>query len=380
MLASAVHLLPAESARLVVLFSLAVFPVAFLVEWVFEAHQELVLVGLARVAKGVMFALAVYVFVKSSADIESSILGYNISLLLPIIVVFALSVSRFGFSSSAISFRSGIQILRQALPIGAASILSQVSLFFGTMVIGYTLSKGELGYFSAAHRIIVFIWAYVVSSSWRVLLPTLSRLHNSSHDDFAHFVGRFFRIIALLAFPLGLVACLAGSKIIPLLYSSDYEPGVVVFQVLTWSLVIGLMRAILEMALIASNNQQQYFRGMLLLVICYVVLTPVLTKQFGITGTAIASVASEFVYFMYVVLYSRAVSASLVLHHFWKPATAFLGSMILAIIFLHFHVSLRILIGVTSYVICLLALKAVSPDNVYLMRELFREKKAESVI
>ena len=379
MIASAVHLLPVESARLVVLFSLAVLPMAFIVEWVFEAHQELVLVSIARVVKGIIFALGVYILVKSSAGIELSVAAYNISLLLPIVVVFAISVSRFGFSLSAGSFKDRIQILRTAFPIGAASILSQISLFFGTMVIGYMLTKMDLGYFSAAHRIIVFLWAYVVSSSWRVLLPTLSRLHQSSLPDFERFVGRFFRIIALFAFPLGLVACIASGKIIPLLYSSEYEPGVVVFQVLTWSLVIGLMRAILEMALIASNNQRQYFRGMLLLVICYIVLTPILTMQFGIGGTALASVVSEFVYFMYVVLYSRAVSASMVLRDFWKPATAFLGSVILAVVFLRFPVSLRILIGLTSYVMCLLALKAVSPDDVLLIRRIFREKEAEAV-
>ncbi len=327
--ACVLHLVPAEMERLLLIFSLTLIPTAFLLEWVFEAYQEIAYVSIARFLKGALFAALVFLFVHAQADLEASAGYYVLSVTVPALLVFIWVGSRHGFKGT-FDVRHGLQTLREALPLGLASLLSQFCLFAGILYAGVAASHEDLGYFTAAHRPVVFLWAYVVSSSHRILLPSLSSRFRSALPEFQLFIEKFFRLSVLAALPLGLAVTVVAPVLIPVLYTSEYARSILVFQILFWFLIVGLMRFIFEIGLIAADCQRRYFFSMVGLAALYAVLTPVLTHAFGIVGTAVAAVVAETALMVYLLVSFPFTNLFSLVKNVWKPGLAFVGGAVTA--------------------------------------------------
>lgn len=325
-LVATLDLIPSEARTLVLIFSLAAFPAAFTVEWVYEARQEVALVSAARIVRGVLFLAGIAVFVQGIQDVNLSAWFYVGSILLPTVLVFLLVVNTYGFRFSTFRLQEAREAIRQAVPIGLATLLSNYSLFMGTMTVGYLQSQTELGLFSAAHRIVVMPWAYVVASFHRVLLPSLSKKFHESRDQFTDFVERFFHLAVLVAATIGVVGTLAGPQLIDIVYSDAYGGAKAVFAILLWSSVVGGIRFILEIALIASDRHRSFLNGTLFLAASYSVLVPLLTKNFGIVGAAWGAMVAEVMYVTYLMIVFPHIKTSVFVRHIWKPIVGvFLG-------------------------------------------------------
>ena len=370
-------LLPSGTTSLVLISALCVFPMAFLLEWVFEARQEVGLISVARILKGFLFFLAVFLMVSTNEDVELAAYLYVGSLALSVLMVTAVVLNRFGVDWSSLNLRWIVVALKKTGPIGIASMLSQYSLFASTMVVGYFLSKEELGYFTAANRIVIFLWAYVILSMHRILLPTLSGSFHESLRDYQRLVVKIFRLSALAAVPIGLVGTLCATELMKLLYSARYEASGVVFGILLWGFVLANIRSILEIALIASDGQRRFMKGMIFLSIMYTVLTPILTLQFGIVGTAVAVVVAELSYSAYLLFSCPYAEPASLLRNSWKPIVGAVVTIALLLQFVGLHPVLRVGIGSIVFTLIVLALKGVTLDDFEVMKSLFRRGSLE---
>jgi len=375
---STADLLPVGTESLVLIFAFTTMPMAFILEWVFEGRQEVGLISIARILKGVLFCVGVFLMVSNIKDIERAAYIYIGSLILPILIIFVLVIKRFGIDWSSISFRNGLNALIKSTPIGIATLLSGYSLFVTPMMVGYFLSREELGFFTAAHRIVLFLWAYVTSSMQRILLPSLSRSYYEALPNFQRFVERFFRLSVLAAVPMGIIGLICATQLMKFLYSAQYEASGVVFGILLWGFVIANIRSILEIALIAADRQQRFMKGMVILSISYSLLTPVLILLFGIVGAAVAVVSSEFCYFGYLIFtcpYSKPISF---LKNLWKPLVAALMAIVLLLLNPTSSLIIRMVLSTTVFGIVIIALKGVLVEDFEVIISLFKRTNLES--
>ncbi len=360
-------LFPSYSTRLIAVFSLGVLVWSFTLEWVLEGRQEVAWVSFARVLKGVLFAVPVYFFVRTTRDASLSAWAYVWSLAVSVAIIALIVFRRYGWSHKRISVSQMRQVLFSAFPVGLATIFSQYSMFFGTFVVGYLLNESEVGYFSAGHRIIVFIWAYVIVSSNRVILPTLARYFLSSQIEFQTFMRKFFRLCSMVAVPIGLLGTLAAPTLFPILYGNEYSSSVLVFQVLIWGLEAAMVRSIFEVGMIASEDQRLYLRVTAIQAFVYTCTSIILTSVFGILGTAAACLLSEVAILFYVVvIYSHARRVSYV-QDLWKPLVSLSGSALVWVV-LSFSPYLRNIASLLTYVIIFTALKGITADDVRLFK------------
>jgi len=245
------------------------------------------------------------------------------------------------------------------------------------MVVGYFLSREDLGYFTAANRIVIFLWAYVILSMNRILLPSLTQRFHESLSDYRHFVLRIFRFAVVAAVPIGLVGTLCAADLMRLLYSARYEASGVVFGILLWAFVLATIRSTLEIALIASDRQRRFMRGMVLLSVMYTVLTPILTLQFGIVGAAVAVVASELSYFIYLVSSFPYTEPRALVRNAWKPFVAAMIAVGTMLSVPALDPLLRVGFGSILFGAILVGTKGVTLDDYEVMRSLFRRKSLE---
>jgi O-antigen/teichoic acid export membrane protein len=216
------------------------------------------------------------------------------------------------------------------------------------------------------------MWAYIITSLHRILLPSLSKSFHESSDHFRLFVGTFFRFSALVAIPIGLLGTLCATPLMKVLYSARYEASGIIFGILVWGFVLATIRSILEIALIASDRQRRYMRGIIFLSLVYTVLTPILTLRFGITGAAVAVVSCESIYFAYLMFTSPCSEPTSLFRGFWKPLTAAIVAMVPLLLIGELHPLLRIPFGMAVFGAVVIILKGLTSDDVEVIKSVIR--------
>ncbi|MCX6142882.1 MAG: oligosaccharide flippase family protein [Ignavibacteriales bacterium] len=370
-LASATGIIPAPARLLVIILSLAVFPLALSLEWAYEAIQRFEFVSLTRVMKAVLFVGLVLAVVHSRTISTSSAIFYVLSLAVPAVYLLFDSLRRFGRIRFQFSWRASIALLKESLPVGVATFLSQFCLFFATLYLGYMATATDIGLFSAAHRLIVFVWAYGIAASNRVLLPTLSRLHGDSPKDFDLLVIRATRLFLVLALPIGVLGALTSQSIIVLVYGASYSMASPVFTVLLWVLVIAISRSAAEISYWASDRQRLYVTRILLLVVAHSVAVPIGYALDGIRGVAIGMLCAESLYTGWLVLGSGIVwNRSIVI----TVGRALAAALITFVGLLLASMSMipTVIIGLAAYGGLLFATGEISAADREMVRGLFR--------
>ena len=360
---------PHEAQWLLAFFLLTVFPVGLSVEWLFEAQQSVAAVGVARVLKGFLFGVLVLLFVKSSSDAELSAIFYVVSLVVPALYVLQLARQRYGIKKVRLTADKAKELLSESWPIAAATLLSQYSLFFGTTFLGYIAGGTEVGLFSAAHRMIMFVWAYGITVAHRVLLPTFSRMSDESKTDFRSLLRSTCRFMVILAVPLGVVATVVSTDFIHFVYGEEYVVSGKVFGILLWALVIGTVRSPLEIGLIASSQQRVYLRGMLLYGLFHTLFGPLGYTRGGLEGLALGAVVAEACYALYLVVVVEGVMTKDFALLFMKPLAA--GLLTFGVLwFVTLPWGLMIVLGLAVYVGSLILLGELTESDFGLLKQL----------
>lgn len=357
-------LFPEGTAGIISLLALTLLPTAFILEWVFEAHQSVAVVGAGRILKGVLFAVGVLAFVHGTGDLPLAAGLYVGSIAFAILVVGAFAVRRFSLYPLPAGRKGARELLTEAVPVGLATMLSQYNLFVGTVLGGYLLADDQVGQFSAAQRLVVFVWAYGIVTSNRVILPRLSRLHESSPADFAAFAARYFRLLVLVAVPLCVFGISGGPAAIELIYGAKYAESAVVLQILSVALAVGVACSVLEIALIASGRQKLFLKGMTGLAVVYTATTIAGMSLDGIRGAALAAVVSELAYLTFLLAAVPHVPALSLLRQLWRPVVAGLGSLGVLVAGGFRGIPGTLLLGGATYALLVFAVGGPTRDDV----------------
>lgn len=343
---------------------------ALSLEWLYEAVQRPFKTSITRILKGAIFFLFVIFFVHGINDLEISAIYYCLSLTLPAGVLYIAARREFKIVGFGIDFLRAKSLLKEGWPIAAATLLSQYSIFFGTIFLGYAATSEVVGYFSASHRLIVFIWAYGVVTSNRIILPTLSSLHAKGSQEFQTFLANVTRVLLIFALPIGIIVTMSSSELIGFLFGGQFSPATPILRILIWVLVIVIGRSALEISLIASNKQVLYLKGMVGVSVLHTLLTPLFFYFRGVEGIAFAMLFAEVCYSVYLVIISRIWVIPSISRSFLK----IVGASLLTLFILQikaFSFVIIVVLGLATYLLLLILLKEISKREFFLFRQAF---------
>ncbi len=325
--------LPSAAVTLLFIFAFTMFPVAIILEWVYEAHQSVAVVSAARILRGFLFSALIVFLINRPDQINIGAGYYVLSYSVASVFVFISVYRRFGLSPPSYDRLHARSLLRQSLPLGLSILLSQYVLFIGTIILGYTAAQDTLGYYTAAHRLIIFLWAYGIVASNRVLLPQLTKLFHESKVQFSGFVRSALRVVALLSFPIVIVFISAGQHIIAVLYGAQYDRSALPFEILTLALFLAILRSVIEISLIATGRQVVLLKGMMFLAVLYTLMTIAFSIEWGIAGVAWAAALSEFIFTVSLFIIFRELTLAEIIGVVWKPVAAGVLSMSILFVF-----------------------------------------------
>jgi PST family polysaccharide transporter len=183
-------------------------------------------------------------------------------------------------------------MFRQALPIGASELVWALKIYFATVLLGSLIYGPEVGWFGAAHRLVIslhaFVWLYFFN-----LLPSISRGSRGTFDALQRLMRGSLQITGWLGVFVAVIGTALAKPALMSVYGAQYEPAVAAFQVLIWLIPLALVSGHFRYTLIAYNKQGLEFLTAAGGGALNVVLNLTFIATYGIIGAAISMVVAE---------------------------------------------------------------------------------------
>jgi O-antigen/teichoic acid export membrane protein len=277
---------------LLLLYGLTLFALPTLLPFVFQGRELMRYVATASVIRWSLFAAGVFLFIREPGGIWIVPLIEAGAIVCVSVFYVSVFLHYFGSLRQGIDWRWLGVIWRQALPLGASELVWALKIFFATVLLGILLHGPEVGWFAAAHRVVIslhtFVWLYFFN-----LLPAIARSTKGPSEEVYRLIRISMQVTALGGALLAVAGTLFARPIITLVYGSQYHEAIPVFQVLIWLVPLALMSGHFRYLLIGYNRQDLEFLSAACGAALNVGLNILLTGSYGAQAGAWALIASE---------------------------------------------------------------------------------------
>ena len=357
-----------EVKYLIVIYGLTLFSSALLTEWLFQGIEKMQFMGIARVLDKLLYGVLIFLLVRSSKELlfipylwlAGSLVGTGF-----LIFVF---VKRFGKLRLRFDFSFWKSLMRRALPMGAAAIMIQIYYNFDVVMLGFIKGDKVVGWYSAAYKLILLVWGFIPIFV-NAVFPLMSRYYKESQEKLRTLISLATRLLSTVALPVGIGGTILARPIMGFFYGEKFNPGIIGFQILIWSVVIILIRCIYEQSFLACNLEKRFMWGVSLGALTNIGLNIILIPYFSLKGAAVATVISELVFSAYLLSYFQVVSRIKIMSYSLKPLVAAALMGLVVYYARNLNLGLSISLGILTYSILIILLKGVTLGEMARLKE-----------
>ncbi len=241
-------------------------------------------------------------------------------------------------------------ILGASWPFVISSVLGSLMINTDILLIGYFLSAKEVGLYSAADRIVQFLYLLPAILATSVF-PTLSRLANKNQERIKGVVEKILSMAYLISLPIVLGGIVLGGDMIRVIFGGAYAGSVLPLRILFATLSINFAAVIMSNIIFAYDRQRDLVKFAALGGLSNVVFDLILIPRFGISGSAVATFFAQVIANIYIWNKARKLVDFSVLPKLKKIVMA---SAVMAIIIFGLHrvglnLFVNIGVGMTLY-------------------------------
>lgn len=187
-----------------------------------------------------------------------------------------------------------LPILKTAWPFGLMGMLGAIMLNTDIIMLGWLRSPEEVGYYSAAQKIIQLL--YIIPTFFASsIFPFLSRLVRENKELATQVLERSIAGILAVALPVALMGILLANFIVLTLYGGAYLPAVAPFQILVFTILLTYPAMLIGNAIFAYDRQKDFVPLVILAVVLNVAGNALLIPRFGIKGAAVATLITQII-------------------------------------------------------------------------------------
>jgi O-antigen/teichoic acid export membrane protein len=201
--------------------------------------------------------------------------------------------------------------LWRSTPIYFAIIaVATLSTRFDVLALPHMVSLAQLGYYSAGAKLYEAL-LMLPSLAALVVLPRLARIFHEQPSRVVGLLAPLLRAVLMLGIPLALVGVAATPWCVALLFPAAFAGAAPLVQILIFAAVLATLDLLLSSLMIASNQQGEDLRTLVLGMLALAAFTLTLVPQVGPTGAAIAITVHMLVKVAYRIYWAtRSLQAS----------------------------------------------------------------------
>lgn len=325
-----------------------------------EARQKMEYESAAKIVQ-TLFTVAVGIFILfKNPSVENLSCGYlfaNLGVLIFILLFFNYYIYPLKLDFNT---RTWKKFFGLCWPLGVASIFSEIFINMDSVMMGHLGKITQVGWYNAAQGLIGFatIPAVLFGVSF---YPALSKFFIESKEKLQGVWNHYMELTIVLAVPMVMGGFILASKIINFIYNTSFDPSILVFKILIFSVGINFIYSPYVIMLIASSQQKKYLVMNLFAAITNIVLNLVLIPRYGLYGASFATIITYIVILIFGILFlKRSVPISIFSSKLSKILViAVFSGLIMSIVISHslvynLNVIPVVIIGVSVYFTALL--------------------------
>jgi O-antigen/teichoic acid export membrane protein len=348
---------------IIIIYSLALFPFAVLLEFVFQGREEMGYIGVGRIIQYCTYLVILLLFLKQGTDILLVPLAFVIGYLINAIFLIAVFISKYKSFRFSFSFSQWRIILSASIPVGLAIILNQVTVSLPPIVLGIFKTSYEVGIFSAGYKII-FVFLIIERVFYYVFFPVLSKQHTQNPEKLAGSFNFLTRFLFALTIPITVGGLILAPTIITLIYGQAFLHTDGVLRILLLYFMIVPINTVFGYGLIAIGQEKRFFKVIAITALISTVFILLLGLQFGFYGTAAALLISESISILLMNRHLKRFMRFGKVAYVLKPLIASLLMAVVMFTVQHWHILILILGGIFVYFSALFILRGFSKSDV----------------
>jgi O-antigen/teichoic acid export membrane protein len=244
------------------------------------------------------------VMLKSGSGVVGLSAGFVVARLLALLIAFLLARSQIGSIGIRWNRNESARLLREAAPFGVFIAVLNLYSYVDTLMLGVLRTDQETGLYSAAHRIYEGIVS-LASIMGTVAGPRLA--YDFVRNRHRHaWLARIALVGALAAaVPIATVVALIARPSIETLFGTAFAPAAPALRLLVAGLVFVFPLQVMHAIAISVNEERVLVRAAVAGCVLNLLLNAALIPGFGMMGSALATVISEGVSLVVILLAVR---------------------------------------------------------------------------
>jgi O-antigen/teichoic acid export membrane protein len=340
-----------EVKILLALYGVSLLAGPFLLQWFFQAHDQMHWVGIASIVRQAGFAGLVFLTCRRGSPLSH--IGFIECASVAGVGVFCLYVARhkmgYAWPWPDLHIIRLMGHIREAAPIGLTELAWAFMWYFCTVLLGFIYPDRTLGWFGASHRTLMALHTFVYLYFFN-LLPSISRCAALPHKFLLELMDRSIRFGAWTSlFSVTLLTALAP-QLLTLMYGPLFRPASHSFSILVWMLPVAMLSGHHRYILIAYNHQRTLLRCTACSAAVTVLLGFALVPFYGGVGAAWALLIALLLNFALVYDAVRRLVAEVPVHRqLAAPLTALAVSVISYLVLARWNVGVALVVGAAVY-------------------------------
>ena len=176
-----------------------------------------------------------------------------------------------------------------------AGVLGVIMVNIDTLMIGWFLHEGDVGFYAAAQKPITFLYA-IPSLIAGGFFPVLARFAEKEKERFRMVLQKGLKVAYGIAFPAAFGLFLTAGDVVGLLYGDAYAPGASSLQILSLTLLTTFPMSLIINGIFAYNRQRELIFFGVAGVLTDIVLNTLFIPLWGIAGAASSTLLTQLVY------------------------------------------------------------------------------------
>jgi O-antigen/teichoic acid export membrane protein len=281
-----------EKTRILLLYGLTLAPAILSLTWAYQGIGQTGWFLVEKNVQAILYCAGVFLFVHRPGDFERIPEAYTVSALLPAVAILIYYLQKHRTSTGTLDVTKGLGLLKSSFKLFVPTLLSQVSLSIGLLLVVYFSSLQEAGYFSAASKIIL-LSAAIPNLLWSSFYPILSRTGMKDTAQVRSSATTLYKYTVLIGVLPLFFGLMFSRELVNLLFGSSYDQAVVPFQLFSAVASIQFLSIVFTRILPAFGMESAFSRIVTGGVIIQVVTSLLLIPRFGAAGAAVSYVLSE---------------------------------------------------------------------------------------
>jgi O-antigen/teichoic acid export membrane protein len=342
---------------------------------VFLAHERGGPPSLADAIQRVFSAALGIAALKAGYGVVAVAVAYSIGSTTGVLIGFVLLARTIGVPARAVQPRRWRSMAVESVPFASQDAFTVLLARMDTLILSVLATQAIVGIYGAAYRLFesTFLLTYALSGSFSAMYAYLG--HDTS-PSLSSMFQRSIKLALVLLTPVAVLLAVLADPICRRIYGSAFAASATPLRILAPATVLLGLVSLASSLLLSRENPRRMVSLTAVIVVVNVALNLVLIPLYKDTGAAVAMLASEALFAVWIM--RRAYHAVRGIAWFQLVAGTLVGGACMAlatVLLLDFSLPLAIVSGALAYVLALLAVeRLVSPQDLQLAARLLRRR------